>query len=84
MRNIIVAQAKYTPYERENDKPMNFKDFITVSDLASSCDVTRRTVYNWLKAGKAPRHEVMSDDRIYFYPQEAAAFSAKWKRQHDR
>src|SRR4051812_5650216 len=82
MRHFRLAQEKYTRYDKKNDMPLTFNDFITVSQLASLCKVTRRTVYRWLETGKAPSHETAPDDRIYFHRAEARVFAAAWRKKY--
>lgn len=55
----------------------DFKALLTVKDLAQLCNATRKTIYRWIDAGKAPSHITMKDDRIYFYPEEAKEFASR-------
>ena len=54
----------------KSDMPLNVKDLITVDQAAELCGVDRRTIYNWLRAGTAPRHERLGD-RYFFYREDA-------------
>ena len=63
---------------------LNFKDFVTVAQLATMCKTTRRTIYRKIEDGLAPRHERMADDRYYFYPDEAKSFADEWIRTHKK
>lgn len=42
------------------------KDLMTVSDLAASESVDRKTVYNWISRGVAPKH-IQLCGTYYFY-----------------
>lgn len=49
---------------------LDTNDLMTPSELARQRGVTRKTVYNWLKAGTAPPHEIICG-HIFFYRSKA-------------
>lgn len=53
-------------------------ELVTITQLARLCNVTRRTVYHWLRAGKAPGCSIAPDARIYFDRAEAEQFALAW------
>ena len=45
---------------------LNPNDFLSVSEFARLKSVSRKTVYNWIKAGTAPRHERFSNGYLFY------------------
>jgi hypothetical protein len=44
----------------------DFSRLCTPAEYANLRDVDRKTVYNWINAGKAPPHEIICG-RVYLY-----------------
>jgi Helix-turn-helix domain len=54
--------------------PLDFSDFMTVSQVAKLYEVDRKTVYNWINRGVAAKHQEICG--VYYFYRSALA---DWK-----
>jgi excisionase family DNA binding protein len=52
---------------------LNTKDLMTLPELVKMLGVSRQTVYNWLDADTAPKHERLGG-RYFFYRDSVKEF----------
>jgi predicted DNA-binding transcriptional regulator AlpA len=77
-----MRKRYFTHDEGQMTITINIKDLINLTAFAKLCGMSRRHVYNLISNGEAPKHEVMSDNRIYFHKAEADEFALIWKKRH--